>query len=94
MFEFSAPVWLHSGGTWHFVDVPVEVSDDIRALTEGLRGGWGSVRVAVTVGGTTWRTSVFPAGEHFVLPLKKAVRTAEGLSVGEPAAIRLELVDL
>lgn len=94
MFEFGSELWLHSGGSWYFVTVPVEVSDDIRDLTEGSRGGWGSVRVGVTIGRTAWRTSVFPAGEEFVLPVKKAVRTAEGLAAGDPVQVRLELVDL
>lgn len=94
VFEFGSAVWLHTGGSWYFLTVPADVSDDIRGLTEGLRGGWGSVRVGVTIGRTTWRTSVFPAGEEFVLPVKKAVRTAEDLADGSPVQVRLELVDL
>jgi hypothetical protein len=96
VFEFAAPVWLHSGGSWHFLTVPEDVSDDIRDLTEGRRGGFGSVRVAVTIGRTRWRTSVFPvaADGTFVLPVKKAVRAAEDLEDGDPAKVRLELVDL
>ena len=95
-FEFTAPLWLHQGGSWYFVTVPEEISEDIRDLTVGLRHGFGSVRVAVTVGRTSWRTSVFPDSTSgtFVLPVKKSVRTAEGLAAGAGVEITLELADL
>jgi len=96
VFEFSSSLWLHPGGDWHFVTVPVEVSDDIAELTAGLRRGFGSVRVTATVGGTTWRTSVFPdkGKGAFVLPMKRSVRDAEGLTDGDEVPIRLALLDL
>jgi hypothetical protein len=45
----------------------------------------------VTVGTTTWRTSVFPDSRRktFVLPVKKAVRATEKLEDGEVAAYTL-----
>lgn len=95
-FEFSAPLWLYSGAAgWHFVTVPPEVSADITDLTSGLRHGFGSVRVAVRVGSTSWRTSIFPdsATGTFLLPMK-AVRAAESLAAGDVARVRLGLVDL
>ncbi|MCW2767325.1 MAG: hypothetical protein JWO11_3284 [Nocardioides sp.] len=56
--------------------------------------GFGSVRVEVTVGGSTWRTSVFPDRVRgYVLPLRKAVRRAESLEIGDPARLRLLLVE-
>jgi hypothetical protein len=58
--------------------------------------GFGSVRVSVTVGSTTWQTSVFPDSKTgtFVLPLKKSVRTAEHLKAGASVEAQLEIVDL
>jgi hypothetical protein len=95
-FEFTAEVLLHSGGSWHFFTVPPDLSEDITDLSAGFRGGFGSVRVGVTVGGTSWRTSVFPMSAQgtYFLPLKKAVRVAERLSVGDQVRVRLQLVDL
>ncbi len=96
-FEFTAQVWRHSGPDgWHFATVPIDVASDITELTEGTRRGFGSVRVAVTVGATSWRTSVFPDSRAgtYVLPVKKAVRAAEDLTDGDEARILLELVDL
>ena len=76
--EFEAELWEHEGqGAWCFVTVPPEPSEDIR-LSGAMPAGFGSYRVEATVGATVWRTSVFPASECFVLPVKKAVRTGRG----------------
>ncbi|NLT56574.1 MAG: DUF1905 domain-containing protein [Actinomycetales bacterium] len=96
-FEFVAPLWRHPGDDgWHFVSVPPETSDDLTDLSQGIRRGFGSVRVSVTVGGTTWRTSVFPDRRSgtYLLPMKRAVRDAERLRPGDDVPVRLELVDL
>ena len=78
---------------WAFVTVPSDVDEEIR-LFSGPPRGFGSVRVEVTVGATTWRTSVFPDKQRgFVLPLKKAVRRAESLDIGDSASLHLELVE-
>ena len=49
------------------------------------------MRVEVTVGATTWQTSVFPdAGlDTYVLPVKRAVRHAEDLFDGDPVTVTL-----
>lgn len=90
-YEFTTELWRHSGDApWCFVTIPKDVADDIDARV-GERAGFGSVPVVVSVGATTWQTSLFPdnSSASFVLPVKKAVRRAEGLEVGEPVSIRL-----
>lgn len=81
--------------SWTFVSLPVDASDEIRDLT-GPRRGFGSVRVRVTVGATTWRTSIFPDSTHgcYVLPIKRAVRTAESLEAGDTATVTVEVLGL
>ena len=77
--EFAAPLWRYPGADgWHFASLPAEISVDITDLTAGTRRGFGSVRVAVTVGATSWRTSLFPDSTTgaYLLPVKKAVRVA------------------
>ena len=101
-YDFSAPLWRWdakdeaTSGAWYFVSLPFDVSDEIEAAAGPGRSdrGFGSVRVEVTVGTSTWRTSVFPSGERktYVLPVKKAVRVAEGLDEGVQATVRLSLV--
>jgi Domain of unknown function (DUF1905) len=93
-FTFSARLWEHAGqGAWHFVTLPDDTSDEIADLTAGVSRGFGSVRVRVTVGGTTWQTSLFPdtTAGAYVLPVKKAVRAAEGLAAGDLVEVALSI---
>jgi hypothetical protein len=94
---FVAEVWVWEGdAAWRFVTLPEDLSDEIDAMVQGRPArGFGSVRVEATVGSTTWRTSIFPdtARGSFVLPLKKAVRQAEGLADGDLATVALEVLD-
>ncbi len=94
-WTFEEPLWRWREGTWHFVTVPPEVSDTIDEVVGDATGGFGSVRVEVTVGASVWRTSLFPSKEEgaYVLPVKKAVRIAEGLREHESATITVRLLD-
>jgi hypothetical protein len=95
--RFRAPLWMHHGeGAWHFVTLPPGLADEIDILAGPDRAGFGSVRVQVTIGQTTWSTSLFPdtnAGS-FVLPVKKPVRQAEALEDGDEVDVELELGDI
>lgn len=91
MYEFEATVWRwREDGTWHFLTLPEDVTDDIDDRTP-QKAGFGSVRVEVTIGSSTWSTSVFPSKElgSFILPVKKAVRVAEGCEEGVRVRVRL-----
>ena len=92
-FTFQAELWLHDSGRWIFVTVPHDESDEIHEVAPH-RGGFGSVRVQVTIGSTQWRTSVFPDKKSgcFMLPIKKAVRTAEQIDTGDAATIELTVL--
>jgi hypothetical protein len=93
--RFTASLWRWPAqDAWRFVTVPSDLADAIR-FASGPPRGFGSVRVEVTVGATTWRTSVFPdAGlGTYVLPVKKAVRQAEDLDDGDPVTVTLVLLD-
>lgn len=95
-FVFTAELWewdARDDSSWVFATVPLEVADEIRDLTPPRRG-FGSVRVEVRTGHTRWRTSVFPDARSgsYVLPVKKAVRVAEALDVGEPAEFELAVL--
>jgi hypothetical protein len=94
-WTFEAELWPYgdgAGGSWVFLTVPEEVGEEIR-LASGPPRGFGSVRVEVTVGPTTWRTSVFPdKRKGYVLPVKKAVRRAAAADVGDTVSVVLRVV--
>ena len=91
---FRARLWAWQAreDSWVFLTVPAEVSDEIGAGLHEPRG-FGSVPVRVTLGGSTWETSVFPSKEEdaYVLPVKRPVRRAEGVDVGDEVDVRLEV---
>ncbi len=101
VITFDAELWIwdaRRAESWTFVSLPAEASDEISALTElggGPRRGFGSVKVQVTIGGTSWTTSIFPDGGRgcYVLPIKRAVRKAEGLDAGDVANVTVEVID-
>lgn len=91
-FVFSAALWRYSGpAAWYFLTVPREVGDQIRPQV--TRVGFGSVRVRVCIGETTWKTSIFPdkALGSYVLPVKAEVRRKESLDAGTEVMVCLEL---
>jgi hypothetical protein len=95
-FQFDAELWLYEGdAAWHFITLPEDISDQIDARATGPRRGFGSVRVRVTIGATTWTTSVFPDSKRgaYVLPVKAEVRRREGLAAGARATVNLHVVE-
>jgi Domain of unknown function (DUF1905) len=78
---------------WFFITIDGAVAEAIRAASPGRTAAWGSVYVRVTIGATSWRTSLFPSKEvsGYLLPIKAAVRKAERLEEGGEARVRVEI---
>ena len=87
-FAFTADLWQHPQGSWYFVTVPHDIADELADHVDPGHG-FGSVPVRVTVGATTWATSLFPdkSSASYVLPVKRAVRVAEHLEDGDPVDV-------
>jgi len=96
---FTGSLWRWNGASgtaWHFVTITGEAAEILSATAlmrklEGLGRGFGSLKVSAQVGGCAWQTSVFPqndpaAGQTWMLPVKAAVRKAEGLTEGDPVS--------
>ena len=93
--RFSAALWRWQAQSgWFFVTLTEDASALVGERPRPPRG-FGSVRVRATVGETSWTTSVFPDSEsgRYVLPVKKAVRTAEDLDEGDSVELTLELLE-
>jgi Domain of unknown function (DUF1905) len=102
-YTLYAPLWLWTSdkapASWHFLTIDGEVAEAIHATAimrrlEGeRRKGWGSIKVTATIGDTSWQTSIFPAKDvgGWMLPVKAAVRKAEGIVVGDVVAVTLAL---
>jgi hypothetical protein len=94
VLTFTGPLWLWNAakGSWHFITVPEEQSLRIRAESFVGRGRFRSVKVAVTIGDATWRTSVFPQREGtYLLPVKADVRQQTGIAAGDQVEVSLQV---
>ena len=92
--------WQGERGTYHLVTITGDAADTIamherlHRLEFGARRGFGSVKVMARVGGTRWKTSVFPQSQktEWVLLVSKKVMRAEDLSEGELLMLELQLL--
>ncbi len=97
-FSFTGECWLWQAqkGAWHFITLPKEQSEEIRFFSENLsekKRGWGAVCVMVTVGKTSWETSVFPSKQldAYILPIKADVRKKEKILVENDVFVTLKI---
>jgi hypothetical protein len=93
-YSFRAELWHYPGEAgWHFITLPAEIAEEIREETVLFRTGFGSVKVTADIGGHSWQTSIFPDSNSrsYLLPVKKAVRTAAHVSDGDEVEVRLAL---
>jgi hypothetical protein len=93
-FTFKAKIWEWTGkGAWHFVSVPQDVSTDISNLFAHAKRGWGSLPVLVTLGSSSWNTSIFPDKKTgtYLLPIKSNIRKQAQIKAGDVVEITLEI---
>ena len=96
MITVTAPIWLWSEGkgSWHFLTIVSDEAVEIRLESQasGVRRGFGSVRVAATINGVAWRTSLFPQKDGgYLLPIKADVRRRAAIAAGDSVMVMLEL---
>ncbi len=82
--EFTTDLQATGGNTTGFV-VPETV---LAGLDAGRRP-----KVAATVNGHTWRTSIASMGGQFLLGVSAAVREAAGIAAGETHSVAVEVDD-
>lgn len=88
--EFDGEVfWWKGPSPFHFVTVPEPEAAELRAASSLVSYGWGVIPVAVQIGRTRWTTSLFPKKGAYLVPLRDAVRAAEGVTLGDVVSIRL-----
>ena len=63
----------------------------VRDVAAAVTYGWGMIPVAVTIGGTTLTTALWPKDGSYVVPLKEALRKPESIRLGDIVTVRLEI---
>jgi hypothetical protein len=51
----------------------------------------GMIPVTIRIGGSAWETSLFPKDGGYVLPIKDAIRKAEGLTLGDTVTVEVAI---
>ena len=84
IYKIKGQIWC--GGysdvsPWHFVSVPQKETERIKKDFGKLSRGWRSLPIMVTVGKTSWKTSIFLDNrtDSYLLPLKAQVRKKEAI---------------
>jgi Domain of unknown function (DUF1905) len=84
-FTFTSKLGMYNGkGAWHFLTLPQEAADEIRFFNATAKG-FTPLKVTATIGGTTWKTAIFPDSKSgsFVLVVKRDVRKAEHINTDD-----------
>ncbi len=90
--HFCGELWYWRGpAPFHFVTVPDEESAEIASFASLITYGWGMIPVAFRIGDTETTTSLWPKNGGYIVPVKKLVRQAEVLDVGDQVDVFLGL---
>ena len=99
--------WRGERGTYHLVTITgpnaeaITQHERLHQLEFGARRGFGSVKVMARIGGTQWKTSVFPStptspsssdDKDWWLLVGKTVLRAEDLAEGDSVTVELDLL--
>lgn len=92
-YKIEAKIFKWQGkGAWYFVRIEKETAEKIKESFGMYSRGWGSLPVNVTIGNSTWKTSIFPdKKDTYLLPIKSQIRKAENTQEGDILNITLEI---
>jgi hypothetical protein len=83
-FTVAGPIIEWRGpAPFTFVALDEAASAELEDGVTGLSYGWGCIPATVTLGATTFTTSLMPREGAYLVPVKKAVKVAERVDVGD-----------
>lgn len=90
-FDFEGELVEWRGpAPFHFVPLPAAEADLVDEVKAEI-AYWGVVPVVARIGATEFRTAMFPRAGTWFLPVKVAVRRAEGIELGDSVPVRMRL---
>lgn len=90
--QFRGEVWYWRGPSpFHFITVPDAQCQELAAASPVVSYGWGVIPVTVQIGATRFTTSLFPKNGGYIVPVKAAVRAAEGIELGDTVTVRMTI---
>ncbi|NTV37933.1 MAG: DUF1905 domain-containing protein [Anaerolineales bacterium] len=92
IIEFEGEIIYWRGPSpYLFVAIPEEPSRNLKVISAVVSYGWGVIPVRARIGTTEWKTSLFPKGGLYLVPIRVSVQKAENLKVGDRVGIRVEV---
>lgn len=91
-FEFSAKLWQYGGeGSWHFVSLPKDISNEIREHFQWQEEGWGRMKMVAEINEFRWETSIWFDSKMkiYLLPIKAEVRKKLKLKVEDELMVMI-----
>jgi hypothetical protein len=91
--QTKGALWRYPGPAgWFFVTVEPKLAAHIRELETKQKVGWGYVKAKVTLGKSTWETTLFPSKEYgYLVAIKAAIRKKEKVAAGDMLVLTLDL---
>lgn len=87
-FTFEAEVIDWRGPSpFFFAPLPLSHAEEIRRISREVTYGWGVIPVEAVIGGITFRSSLFPKDETYLLPLKLDVRRKINVTAGDTISV-------
>jgi len=91
-FDVSGLIWEWRGPSpFYFLSMSPEASAAIKEIAAGASYGWGAIPVLLTSGEHKWTTSIFTKDGKYIVPLKKAIRSALHLGAGDSVNLTVEI---
>ena len=77
---------------YYYLPLTDEAAEDVHDIRKVATYGWGVIPVSARIGDMEFETSLFPKDGGFLLPVKVAVRRAEGIDTDDVVTVRMAVV--
>ena len=82
-------VYWRGPSPYFFVALPDDDARALKAISAHVTYGWGVIPATVRIGETRFTTSLFPKDGGYLIPIRDAVRKAEGLELGDATPLEV-----
>lgn len=90
--EFEAEVIEWRGpAPFYYAVLPEGAAAEVERVKRAATYGWGVIPVEAEIDGVRFTTSLFPRNGTYLLPLKAAVRTRIGATVGDRLTVVMSI---
>lgn len=93
-YDFSGRLWKSEGqGGWHFVSLPKDTSQEIRANLQWQEEGWGRMKAMAKIEDVEWETAIWfdKKKDTYLLPVKAVIRKKIKLELNQVLELSISI---